>query len=48
MVEDVKLAVNGMSEVYLYGRPGGNIVTAEDVYAALSNITATEQVMVKV
>lgn len=46
MVEDVKLAVNGMAEVYLYGRPGGNIVTAEDVYDALSKYTATEKVMI--
>ncbi|MCX7988433.1 MAG: 3-methyl-2-oxobutanoate dehydrogenase subunit VorB [Thermodesulfovibrio sp.] len=45
MVEDVKLAVNGMAEVYLYGRPGGNIVTAEDVYEALSNHAATEKVI---
>ncbi|MCX8034447.1 MAG: 3-methyl-2-oxobutanoate dehydrogenase subunit VorB [Thermodesulfovibrio sp.] len=46
MVEDVKLAVNGRAEVYLYGRPGGNIVTPEDVYEALSNYTATEKVMI--
>lgn len=45
MVEDVKLAVNGMAEVYLYGRPGGNIVTAEDVYEALSNHTTVEKVI---
>lgn len=45
MIEDVKLAVNGMAEVYLYGRPGGSIVTAEDIYEALLNYAFTEKVM---
>lgn len=45
MIEDVKLAVNGMAEVYLYGRPGGSIVTAEDIYEALQNYAFTEKVM---
>lgn len=31
MVEDVKLAVNGKSEVCFYGRPGGAILTPEEV-----------------
>ncbi len=31
MVEDVKLAINGRSEVLFYGRPGGVIMTPEDV-----------------
>ncbi len=31
MVEDVKLAVNAMSEVMFYGRPGGSIITPEHV-----------------
>lgn len=35
MVEDVKLAVNGMAQVRFYGRPGGSIITAEDVYDAM-------------
>jgi len=48
MVEDVRLAVNGISEVYLYARPGGSIVTAEDVYEALSNYTITEKAMITV
>ncbi len=48
MVEDVKLAVNGMAEVYLYGRPGGSIVTAEDVYDALAKYTVSEKVYVTV
>ncbi|MGC8796300.1 3-methyl-2-oxobutanoate dehydrogenase subunit VorB [Thermodesulfovibrio sp. 3462-1] len=43
MVEDVRLAVNGMAEVYLYGRPGGSIVTAEDIYEAIVRDTVTEK-----
>ncbi|GAB4405739.1 MAG: 3-methyl-2-oxobutanoate dehydrogenase subunit VorB [Thermodesulfovibrionales bacterium] len=31
MVEDVRLSVNGRSEVYFYGRPGGAIMTPEEV-----------------
>ena len=31
MVEDVRLAVNGRSEVLFYGRPGGVIMTPEEV-----------------
>ncbi len=31
MVEDVKLAINGKSEVLFYGRPGGSILTSEEV-----------------
>lgn len=48
MIEDVKLAVNGLAEVYLYGRPGGSIVTPEDVYEALVRYINTERVMVSV
>ncbi len=36
MVEDVRLAINGKSEVLFYGRPGGAIMTPEDVYEELS------------
>lgn len=32
MVEDVKLAVNGRSEVRFYGRPGGVIFNPEELY----------------
>ncbi len=35
MVEDVRLAVCGKSEVLFYGRPGGAIVTPEEVYEQL-------------
>lgn len=38
MVEDVRLAVEGVVPVEFYGRPGGNIVTSEDIYDALSKI----------
>ena len=31
MVEDVKLAMNGRSEVSFYGRPGGSIITPEEI-----------------
>ncbi len=31
LIEDVRLAVNGVTSVRLYGRTGGNIPTAEDV-----------------
>ena len=36
MVEDVRLAVNGKSEVLFYGRAGGAIVTPEELYEKLS------------
>jgi 2-oxoglutarate ferredoxin oxidoreductase subunit alpha len=32
MVEDVRLAVCGKSEVMLYGRPGGAIITPEEIH----------------
>ena len=32
MVEDVRLAVNGRSEVLFYGRPGGIVITPEEVH----------------
>lgn len=31
MVEDVRLSINGRSEVFFYGRPGGSIITPEEV-----------------
>ncbi|MCE5194314.1 MAG: 3-methyl-2-oxobutanoate dehydrogenase subunit VorB [Nitrospiraceae bacterium] len=36
MVEDVRLAVNGRSEVSFYGRTGGAMMTPEEVYDVLS------------
>lgn len=35
MVEDVRLAVNGKSKVLFYGRPGGAIITPEELYEQL-------------
>ncbi len=35
MVEDVRLAVNGKSEVLFYGRPGGAIINPEELYEKL-------------
>src|SRR5208283_3362440 len=35
MVEDVRLAVNGKSDVLFYGRPGGAIITPEELYEKL-------------
>lgn len=39
MVEDVRLAVNGKSEVLFYGRPGGAIITPEELYEKLLTIS---------
>ncbi|TAL23850.1 MAG: 3-methyl-2-oxobutanoate dehydrogenase subunit VorB [Nitrospirae bacterium] len=36
MVEDVRLSVNGKSEVLFYGRTGGAIMTPEEIYEELS------------
>ncbi len=38
MVEDVRLAVNGKSEVLFYGRPGGAIITPEELYEKISSL----------
>ncbi len=38
MVEDVRLAVNRRSEVIFYGRPGGAIITPEELYEKLLSI----------
>lgn len=35
MVEDIRLAVNGRSEVIFCGRPGGAIITPEELYEKL-------------
>ena len=40
MVEDVKLAVNGKSEVLFYGRSGGGMITPEELYEKLTGISA--------
>ena len=36
MVEDVRLAVNGKSDVLFYGRPGGAVFTPEELYRKIN------------
>ncbi len=38
MVEDVRLAVNGRADVSFYGRPGGAMLSVEDIMQAIRNI----------
>ena len=38
MVEDVRLSVNGRSEVHFYGRPGGAIMTPEEVQEKIHSV----------
>ncbi len=38
MIEDVKLAVNGIAEVYFYGRPGGGLVESEELIQKIKSI----------
>lgn len=48
MVEDVKLAVNGLKDVKFYGRPGGSVVTTEDVYDAIVKIMKSTELTLPV
>lgn len=47
MLEDVKLAINGRSEVYFHGRTGGAIVTPEEIEEKLLHLMGHQQHMVK-
>jgi len=38
MVEDVRLAVNGRTPVYFYGRCGGNVPSQEEVFAEVARL----------
>lgn len=38
MVEDVRLSVNGKSEVFFYGRPGGSLFTPLEIYEEIKKI----------
>lgn len=38
MVEDVRLSINGRSEVYFYGRPGGAIMMPEEVQEKIQSL----------
>jgi 2-oxoglutarate ferredoxin oxidoreductase subunit alpha len=35
MVEDIKLSVNGKADVNFYGRPGGSMMTPEELYEVI-------------
>jgi 2-oxoglutarate ferredoxin oxidoreductase subunit alpha len=43
MVEDVRLSVNGRSEVLFYGRSGGAIITSEDIEAKILEVLKMKQ-----
>lgn len=43
MLEDVQIAINGKSEVHFYGRPGGSIITSEEVYKAIESIVKSKE-----
>ena len=47
MVEDVKLAINGRSEVSFHGRTGGAIVTPEEVEEKVLHLMSHQQHLVK-
>ena len=47
MVEDVKLAVNGRSEVLFYGRPGGSILTPEEVQEEIQQLLNLQPYLAK-
>ena len=47
MVEDVKLSVNGKSEVSFYGRPGGTIITPEEIREKVLQVVNHRQHLVR-
>jgi 2-oxoglutarate ferredoxin oxidoreductase subunit alpha len=47
MVEDVRLSINGRSEVFFYGRPGGSIVTPEEVQDKILTLLNHQPYLVK-
>lgn len=38
MVDDVRLSLNGAAEVYLHSKPGGSIITTEEVFATIESV----------
>lgn len=42
MVEDVKLSVNGKSVVHFYGRPGGAIMTPDEVHEKILSVLSLQ------
>lgn len=47
MVEDVRLSINGKSEVLFYGRPGGSVVTPEEIQDKILEVLNNQPHMVK-
>lgn len=47
MVEDVKLSINGVSEVLFYGRPGGSIITPEEIIDKVNILLNKDKKLVK-
>jgi len=47
MVEDVRLSVNGRSEVLFYGRPGGSIITPEEVEQQIMQLLEPQPQLVR-
>ncbi len=39
MVEDVQLSLNGRSDVYLHAKPGAGVMTADELYKTMENIS---------
>jgi 2-oxoglutarate ferredoxin oxidoreductase subunit alpha len=44
MVEDVRLTVNGKSKVFFYGRPGGAIMTPEEIEEKILEVFESDKV----
>ncbi|MDO8804612.1 MAG: 3-methyl-2-oxobutanoate dehydrogenase subunit VorB [Elusimicrobiota bacterium] len=38
MVDDVRLSLNGAAEVYLHSKPGGSLISAEEVCATIESV----------
>jgi 2-oxoglutarate/2-oxoacid ferredoxin oxidoreductase subunit alpha len=47
MVEDVRLAIHGRSPVFFYGRPGGAIITPEDIEREILQTLNSQHCMVR-
>jgi len=47
MVEDVRLAINGRSAVFFYGRPGGALITPEDIETKIQQTIAQQHRVVR-
>ncbi len=43
MVDDVKIAVNGRSDVYFYGRTGGIVPTPNEILAKIEEIAGGDR-----